>query len=851
MKSKLLILLLSCAHFAAAQNPLDIKVVDFGCNESLSKCLDTLSVYSGVFFNYKNADIEGTDVYVPAGSYSLAEVLSRIQTQCDLSYKVINEKSIVWIKNKGVYVLGSLVDILSGEPIVNASIYVKNDQKLYKSDQFGIFRFYTAHQHVSIIIKHHEYQVLETDLTPQKGKSTIVRLKPISVLSAVEVEEREGNRLSLRAFDEVNPAILSTPSVGGEADALNSVKLLPGVQNITFGTQGLQVRGGSPDQNGIMLDGIPVYKTFHLLGLFSIFNPSSINSVRVYKDAFPSKFNNRLSSVIDIGLKNGNKQKLEATANIGVLSSGIFINGPIVKNKLSFSASARRTYADVIALPLQDYQNRGMSKKVNTSLWSYDLFAKLHYQVNDKNQINLSAYNGGDQLNIKTRLNLADALQTEEQTDAALGWRNNLIGIGWNSTWGSRIFLRMQNSVSTYAVHFSDAYTLANAETNHGSSSSFSNGLQDIRSTLDVDIAWNKSNMLNVGVGNVFYSFSPFSRIFNSFLDENSTDTALKTNEIVTQERFVYLENKSYFEGGNVTYGARISSFRTGGVRYNRFQPKLLLIQNINKKMQLRFGLLTSNQFLHLVPNNNLGLPVDIWLPVTANQKPMSMTQLTTKVVYRLSHWKTDFSVFSKFYNRLLEQPVGAQFITENNWESDIYSGSGRAYGAEYSIGYKHNKLAAFGAYTFCRNKRTVEGVNDGVEYFSKYDRPHTLSIMSEYKLTPNDRLVLTFNYTSGNPTTVPSSRYIVEINGREVVLDEYSKINNYRLPATHHLDISYVRERQHNKFRSKMVLGVYNVYNRYNPFMLFIGLNENAETSLKLRSYLPILPMLKYEIKI
>ncbi|MGB0850921.1 MAG: hypothetical protein ACPGTP_06730, partial [Bacteroidia bacterium] len=193
----------------------------------------------------------------------------------------------------------------------------------------------------------------------------------------------------------------------------------------------------------------------------------------------------------------------------------------------------------------------------------------------------------------------------------------------------------------------------------------------------------------------------------------------------------------------------------------------------------------------------------------------------------------------------------GSQLLTEADWRSGLKSGSGQAYGIELSCRYTLKKVSYYGSYTFSRSKQTIEGINNGNEYFSRFDRPHNLVLFGEWDITKQDKLLVSFNFVSGNPVTVPSARYIALINGVEVVLDDFAELNNFRMPSTHHLDLSYVRSRVHEKFTSELVLGVYNVYNRANPFMLFVGLNENAESSLKIRSYLPIMPMIKYSIKI
>jgi len=819
------------------------------CSGSLSSCLDTLSSESGVSFNYKTSLVSKADFVLPKAKYTLGQILSLVKTQCEIDNEVIGSSSVSLFPQVGTFVYGTLLNLASNEKIANGAIKVVGDDNIYMSDKNGLFRFYTLQDSLRIVIYHQDYQLTRSSFYLGAMQHLLVKMQPVSKLNEVEISKKNDEYLSLKSFDEVNPLETTLPTIGGETDALNNVKLLPGIQNLTFGEQGLIVRGGGPDQNFTLLDGIPVYNTFHMLGLYSIFNPSSINSIKVYKDAFPSKYTSRLSSVIDVSLNNGNKNKTDISADIGILSSGVSINGPLIKEKLSYNFSFRRTYADAITLPIQKIIDRNNNQKSTTSLWSYDLFGKMHYQINSKNQLSTTVYNGGDQLSFDNLLKLTGDNALEERTEGKLGWRNTLYGLQWHNTINSRAFMSVELSSSEYSLKFNDSYSLERNDIATSNASAYKNGVKELRGSFDLDIAWTKKNMLNIGVGYVRYIFSPFERRYNNISELNTVNITLTSNKIESEELYIYAENKSYFEGGNITLGLRVAKFRTAQKSYLRFQPKILLIQNLNKKNQLRFGLSSANQFIHLVPNNSLGLPVDIWLPVTNTLKPLNSTQLSSKYVIKVSNTEFEAGIFSKYFNNILEHQNGAQFLSTSNWEQNLYSGSGISYGFETSSKITLSNYSLYGAYIYSRSKNTIPDINDGIEYFSNYDRPHNLSLLAEYDVTNNDKILLAFNYASGNPITIPSARYISVINGEDIIVEEFDKINNFRLPATHHLDFSYIRNRSHQKFKSSLVVGVYNVYNRLNPFMVYIGLDDNGEATLKLRSYLPTMPMLKYTV--
>jgi hypothetical protein len=835
----------------SGQNTTVAHFSELRCNSSLLSCLSKIESETTISFNYKQDVLAGKYVNINFTNVSLDTILSEICSQTHLSYSWVDDHSISIFNDKKIIVVnGVLMDQYSSERIADALLLFDENNEAY-TDKNGFFRIETYKKQITITIIKDGYNPLVRILELKNNGWYIIKIQKIPSYSEVRVTPRDTFGMALKYFDEISPSENAIPILGGETDLLNNIKMLTGVQNVSFGESGLVVRGGGPDQNFVLLDGIPVYNTFHLLGLYSIFNSSSINNIKVYKDAFPSKYTSRLSSVIDVSLDNGNKNHHEVKADIGIISSGLSINGPILKNKLSYSLSARRTYSDLLLYPIQRFLDRNEVQRNTTALWYYDFFGKLHYQINEKNDIKLTGYNGGDQLNFNTTLALKDNLQTEESTLGSIGWRNRLLGLQWQSVLNSKIKLVAQSAYSNYKVSFVDQYKFKQTTNFTNNESSFSNGLSEFRNSLDFDVFFNKNNYLQLGAGWVRYAFEPFNRTYSSVNAIRSVDTSFSSSSIQSNELFFYAEDRVNFEGGNLVYGFRFASFKTNSINYKRFQPRVQLIQNINKRYQLRFGLSAVDQFVHLVPNNNLGLPFDIWLPVTDNIRPLSVTQLSTKFTASFFKIQYQAALFSKFYNNILEYRNGVSLITGANWEENLSRGSGRANGFELSAKTSLKKWQIYSGYTFCRSKRTVEEINEGAEYFSKYDRPHSFNALAEYQIDAQSKLILSFSFASGNPVSLPTARYIALINGEEIVVEEFSKINNFRLPATHHLDVSYMRSKSHKHFDSNIIVGVYNIYNQWNPFMVYIGINADAEPVIKLRSYLPVMPMLKYTISL
>lgn len=851
-----LIILFLTALSVNAQKFESNNTVTLSFSGSLTKCIDSIESQTGLHFNYKLQNLNNKNISLECENEPLLKILKIIEDSCGLSYNRLDERSINLYPVRMFVISGSIIDANSTERISNALITL-NNKNYVVSDQLGMFQLSIPNREVSIDVYHPDYQISNNRLKVNQDQYLYIKLKPVSSLEMVKVNNQDSFIQNFKDYDQINSRHSLIPSLNGKIDALNSIKLIPGVQNVSYGQQGLSVRGGGPDQNFILVDGIPVYNTFHLMGLYSIFNTPIVNNIRVYKDVFPSKYSNRLSSVVDVGLNNGNKKKTELFVDLGLLSSGLAINGPIIKDKVSYSLSARRTYLDVLVRPIQNISDRSNALKNKSYLWSLDLFGKIHYQINNQNQLSITSYYGGDQLNFTSKLNINSPNQFEEKTKGALGWRNTLLGILWNSKLSSRVHLNIETSISSYSLIFLDEYSLEEEDNFSSNSSNYKSGIREIRSLIDAHVFVNDKNLSKMGIGIANYNFLPYERTYK-VIDYDYTlsnffdiDTIVKSSSFDSYEYFSFFENKTYHRRGYVSYGIRATKYSNQSNDFIYYQPKIFSLYNLTKKSQLRLGYSITNQFVQLIPNNNLGLPIDIWLPVTNALKPISVNQLAGKLTHNHSHGNLSVGLFVKRFNHIAEYNLNTPNLYSQNWETNINQGVGRSYGFESSFDFELDNISLNLAYTYCRSNRTIDDINNGELYYSKFDRPHDFSIWASHSFSGNKKLMISFNYISGNPITLPAGRYVTYINDEQVILEDFDQINNFRLPALHHLDISYSIEKQHKKFRSTLVLGIYNIYNRFNPFMAFIGLNESSEPVLKIRSLMPILPIAKYSIKI
>lgn len=846
----ILILFSSALH---AQTVLDKTIAPFSCSDDLISCLTHLERHYQVRFSYKQSDLEGLNSeLVISSASSLGLVLKKMLAPHRLDFSVYDDNKIAITKRLtlAVPLLGLVLDYTNGEVIQQAQVHVEGSEKEYFTDQFGLFRMQALSDTFEITIIKEGYQLLTAQIILGNYTYMVFKMTPMVQFTAVDVKPDSAISLSSKSYEEIDPNSKRIPGFGGEADALNNMRLKSGIQNIGLGDPGLIVRGGGPDQNFIMIDGIPVYNTFHILGLYSIFNSSTINSIKLYKDAFPSKYGSRLSSVVDVSLYNGNKKKLSGDADVGIISSGFSLNGPIVKEKLSFSLAARRTYADLLTYPVQNFLNKNDAQENTTGLWYYDVFAKIHYQINKKSQLKITAYNGGDELNFSSKLRLKDSLSTLETSSGNLQWRNKLLGGQFHHVFNSSFFMTVQSAYSNYFMEFRDAYAIQQLQAVQSNEVSYSSGLSELRNTIDFDHFNGGQNHVLFGGGLVYYQFEPFSQAYHSIGALSTTDTVINSSEQRSSELYGYIEDNIYLKSGLLSVGMRLSRFQTGSRKYVSIQPRLFLTKNLNRRVQLRFSITDMSQFLHLLPNNNLGLPIDIWLPVTDRIEPLRSFQISTALKVKWKKAQAGGSVFAKNYRNLLEHKNGSNFWADkDNWTDQVEIGRGTSAGFELQGTTKFKKWDITGSYTYCRSTRNFTGINNGGTFYSKYDRPNSINIYGEYAFNKQTSFSVSFTYASGNPITIPSSRYITVVGGREVIVEEYNEVNNFRLPATHHLDVALKHSRTYKNFNSDLVVGIYNLYNQLNPFMVYIGVDQKVQPVLKVRSYLPMMPMLKYHI--
>lgn len=604
------------------------------------------------------------------------------------------------------------------------------------------------------------------------------------------------------------------PVVFGEKDLVKTIQLLPGIKSNGEGTNGFSVRGGAADQNLILLDEAPVYNASHLLGFFSSFNSDAIKDATIIKGNSPAQYGGRLSSVLDVKMKEGNNKDYQVSGGLGLISSRLTVEGPIQKERSSFIISGRRTYADLFARLSPDMKD--------VKLYFYDLNAKANWAINDKNKLYFSGYFGKDVFSV-SKLFGSD-------------WGNATATLRWNSILSSKLFSNTSFIYSNY--DFNVGFKTDASEIN------FNSHIKDLN--LKQDFTWyaNNKNTVRLGFNVIHHTITPTKAEGTDIVTEKQSRKGL--------ENAVYASNSwKVNDKINIDYGLRFSFYNLlGGDTYNIYkehqltdsvklgigkigktyynlEPRISASYRFNNAATVKIGYARNTQNLHLMSNSNGGSPTDAWIGNSYNIKPEVADQFSIGFSKNLND--NAFEVNTEAYYKTMQNQIdyrdGADINTVPDIESELLFGKGRAYGVEILLRKKKGKLTGWIGYTLSKTERQINGINDNQWYNAKQDRTHDLSIVGIYSLSQRWTLSGTFIYNTGNAVTFPTGKF--ELNN--MVIYQYGSRNANRMPATHRMDISVTYEKPSKKrWQSSWNFGLYNVYGRRNPFSITFKENKN-----------------------
>jgi outer membrane receptor for ferrienterochelin and colicin len=759
----------------------------------------------------------------------------------------------------------------NSEKVIGAALFDANITNLGTlSNSYGYYSITIPSKKVKFTASQVGYIAMQIEFELIKDTVINFKLLPATELEQVEVysQKNVANQSQMSAVDIPITTIQKMPMLLGEVDVLKAIQLLPGVQSGTEGTSGIYVRGGGSDQNLILIDGVPVYNVNHLFGFFSIFNADAINDVTLIKGGFPARYGGRLSAVLDIKMKEGNLKKFSGSASIGLISSKLTFEGPIIKDKSSFIVSLRRTYIDVLSWPIQKIAVAKNSDNMNfkAGYFFWDLNAKVNYKLSEKDRIFLSVYTGKDKAYSNSEYTMTDM---EDKLTSGLDWGNITSAFRWNHSFAKKMFSNTTLTFSRYLFNVSFSEYYKDITNNYSTDMSFEylSGIQDVSIKNDFDYRPSPAHTIKFGMNYTYHTFTPGINAFkvSSDMVDEKIDTTYGDMPIYANEYYVYVEDDiNVFKNLKANVGVHYSGFYVNNTYYQSVQPRVSARFLISENVSIKAAYSEMTQYLHLLTNSTIGLPTDLWLPVTENVKPQNSTQYAAGIFWSIGN-KYDLSIegYYKTMDNLIEYKEGASFFsgfdeTNNSaraWENKIETGGkGESYGMEVLLRKNIGKTTGWIGYTLSWSTRQFENINFGQEFPYSYDRRHDIGIVVTHAFNERIDIGATWVYGTGNSYTLALERYL-SIPAYDYYGIPYPNLvnhignrNNFRMPAYHRLDlnVNFHKEKKHGN--RTWSVGAYNAYNRKNPFYLDFGYDDNGKRALIQYSIFPIIPSVSYK---
>ena len=775
-------------------------------------------------------------------------------------------------------VSGTVTDGGTGETLIGATILDQKSGKGTVTDAHGRYTLTLKGSHeAQLRISYVGYQTQNHTVNLDGNPMLNVVLQPAVELQEVVVTADRVNSPKVAQMSAVEvpvEQIKLVPVIFGESDVLKAIQLLPGVQSGTEGASGIYVRGGGPDENLFLLDGIPLYNVNHMGGFFSAFNSDAIKNVTLYKGSFPARFTGRISSVLDITTNNGNDKEWHGGASVGAIAAKVNVEGPIVKERTTLSFSLRRTYFDALMQPMFVLMSNEIGfDRLNAGYYFYDLNAKVTHRFSDRSRLYASFYSGDDAIYFKVKNQDFDydGYSSNEYMSMNYGWGNMAAAVRWNYVLTPRLFMNLTGAYTRYRNKLTlgveaDSKQADGTYYNDELEMSYNSGIQDVIARADFDYSPVPEHNVKFGAVMTHHLFTPEVTGFKLKMDASGTtpynlDRQLGESRVRAEEMVLYGEDDwSVAEALKINAGVALTGFAVEGRFYPSVQPRLSGRFLLTDELSLKMGYAYLTQYLHLLSTSNISLPTDLWVPVTSIIPPMNSHQVAAGVFYNW-HSIVDFSVegYYKWMNNLMEYKPGSSFMgSSTSWESKVCLGRGWAYGIEFLAQKTVGDITGWLGYTWSRTMRQFDDINNGEVFPAKYDRIHDISLTLQYKRDEQFDCGVTWVYSTGNTATLGLQQFegqtISALYGDYGYTNTYDYIesrNNFRMPSYHRMDISVNFHKKRRYGVRTWNISVYNLYNRQNPLIIYRGYKKNTFTPvLKQLSLFPIIPSVSYIYK-
>jgi hypothetical protein len=735
---------------------------------------------------------------------------------------------------------GFVSDSANGEMLIGATVMATGTAKGTVANVYGFYSLSLAQGTYTIRCSYVGYRAKEITINLTQDVKYDIKLSNASVMSKEVVIKADRNQEQVQstqtsAISIPVDKVRTIPTIGGETDIIKVIQLMPGVKRGGEGQNGMFVRGGSGDDNLILLDEATVYNVSHLFGFFSVFNNDALKDITVYKGGFPAQYGGRLSSVMDIRMIDGDQSKYHAVGGIGLLSSHLTVEGPIVKGKSSFLLSGRRSYIDKVFKLAYGGQNV-------LPYYFYDANMKLNYTLNENNRVFVSAYFGDDVLSAKSQ-------SDSSFFDGGFKLGNFTTTVRWNHTFNVKLF----SNVSL--IHTRFRYDVEASIP--GNSFLTRSRISDYGVKEDYNWYINPDNTVRFGFSYTTHVFRP-----NVVSTSGEISDYLRSREgakIYTNEIGLYYNQEILLDSNlKLSYGIRLTGLAAPQKFYFSPEPRIAATWNFSPKQSLKFSYGRMTQYLHLVSSSSIALPTDLWYPVTKNIKPLYSDQFAFGYYLNAEKIRTLFTAeaYYKWMDNLIEYREGAVLVLNDNYEKELVSGKGHAYGFEFFAQRTEGRLTGWIGYTISWSIRQFDELNHGQPYFAKFDRRHDFSIVGTYEFTKRFSVSAVWVYSTGQRFTPANGEFLMpdaslsQIN----ILPIYTDKNAIQLPPSHRLDINFViksrLDRKWMRWTGEWQIGAYNVYNRAQPYKIKVVEDGNGGYKYQAVGLFGFIPSIAYNFK-
>ncbi len=763
---------------------------------------------------------------------------------------------------------GTITNSVDKEPLLGATVYIKELKTGVVSDENGYFKKEVKEGQYTITITYLGFEPFSQKTDIKKDTKLDIKLKPIGiekqeVLITGEKTNKNVVSTEMSRIELSGEKIKSLPVIFGEPDVLKSITLLPGIKSGGEGSTGFYVRGGGPDQNLILMDEAVIYNPSHLLGFLSVFNTDAVRTVDIIKGGMPAQYGGRLSSVINVGMREGNDEKYVFSGGIGLIASRLQLEGPIKKKKSGFMISGRRTYIDQLVRPFLTEEQKA------NGYYFYDLNMKVHYYLGTKDKFFVSGYFGRDIFNFKSPRNKDVTFST--------GWGNAMLTGRWFHAFNT-------NFTSNLAIIY-NRYDLNNEFSFGTNGFKLSSGLQDwtIKQDLTLQLPASKQT-IKFGWQYIYHTFKPgiaSGQVGTISINEEINKQYAHESAVYVSDEFklgsrfiinaglrgvLFQQTGPYteiiFDDQDIQVGTgKVYSDGEIIVSYPGLEPRLSATAILNSSTSIKASFTRTYQFLHLATTSGAQFPADLWVPSSVKVKPQVAYQYVLGVYknFKDNEYETSVEAYYKPMLNQIEFKPGANLFFNQNLENEMIFGEGLSYGVEFFAKRKFGRLNGWFGYTWSKTTRQFDALNQGNAFFYRYDRTHDMSLVLSYKINKTWSGTVVFVYGTGNAATLPTSRYsyqpgydLLQDEIKITFIDVYDKINDYRLPDYHRMDLSFTYlQFQTERFESSWNFSVYNVYNRANPYFIYFLPDYATFTVKAYMVYLfPILPSVAWNFK-